>query len=72
MTEFPDSITTFLEDRGFKVELCNTQGSLLLFVRKDGLGHIILPYPINACTAEDANSRCDAAIERSGNNCRPR
>ena len=57
MTEFPGSITTFLEDRGFKVELCNTQGSLLLFVRKDGLGHIILPYPINACTAEDAQAQ---------------
>ncbi len=57
MTEFPDSITTFLEDRGFKVELCNTQGSLLLCVRKDDVRHIILPYPINACTAEDAQAQ---------------
>ena len=71
MTEFQGSIVTFLEERGFKVELCNTQGSLLLCVRKDDLRHIILPYPINACTAEDAQAQ-GTAMEKLIETCAQR
>ena len=60
MTEFPDSIATFLKDKGFKVELRNLQGSVLLCVRNNEVEHIILPYPICADTAEGAQAQGEA------------
>lgn len=60
MTDFPESIATFLKHKGFQTEPCYMQGSLLLCVRKDGLEHIILPYPVMAGTAEEAQAQNDA------------